>query len=245
MNATRLWVVGGMVLALGLVAFGWFVGIQPKLAEITQAEVSRQQAVELNAQNEVVLADLKAQYEQLDELSADLEKLQVAVPFTVAAPSFLQQLNAIAAGTGVAISEVTIDEARAYGAPPPVVPAAATTEENGTDEGAAPEPIPAAAPISPPPVTDPRVNAANFVAVPVTVTVAGTYNAVQSFVSAAQHGDRLFLALGMNLTPSDAAAVGGDAAYSGVINGFIYVLIDPVAIEEIAAEAAADLETED
>ena len=242
MNAIRLWVIGGALVAIGLAAFGWFVGIQPKLAEIARAELSRQQAVELNIQNELVLADLKEQYEQLDELSADLEKLQLAVPYTVDAPNFFRQLNGLAAATGVSVSEITIDEARAYGAPPPVVPveepAADAASEDSAASDPAPEPVAAAAPISPPSVTDPRVTAANFVAVPVTVTVSGTYNAVQSFVSAAQHGERLFLALGMNLTPSDAAAVGGEALYSGVINGFIYVLIDPVAIEK---DAAAEL----
>jgi Tfp pilus assembly protein PilO len=242
MNTTRLWVLGGAVIAIALVAMGWFVGIAPKLADMARADASRQQAIELNEQNEIVLAELKEQFENLDELTTELEALQLAVPFTVDVPDFLRQLNSSAAATGVSISEITIDEARAYGAPPPVEPAAQPAEGDDVEAGAAAEPIPAAAPIAPPSVTDPRVSAANFVAVPVSVTVAGTYSAVQSFISAAQHGDRLFLALGMNLSPSDAAAVGSEAMYSGVINGFIYVLIDPYALEEAAAAELAAAE---
>lgn len=242
MNATRIWVVATVVLSIGLLLGGWFIGVQPKFTEAGTAELQRVNAVALNQANEVTLADLKKQFESLDTIQDDLADVQKAIPYRLDAPELIVQLNALAGATGVGVTEIKIDEPRAYGAPAPIAaPVAETPAPDDTEETeeAPPAPVVAAAPVAPPAVTDARVTAANFVAVPISVSVIGTYTTAQSYVHALQTGERLFLVTGLTLNPVDSAAIGPDALFTAVVTGYVYVLLDPVA-DAADAEAAAE-----
>lgn len=241
MNTTRIWVVATVVLSIGLLLGGWFLGVQPKLVEAGTAELQRVDAVALNVVNEQTLAELKEQFESLDIIEAELTEVQKAMPYRLDAPAVLAELYALASTTSVVVSEIKIDEPRAYGTPAPVAaPVAETTaegESTETTEEVPVEPAAATTPVAPPSVTDPRITPANFVAVPMSVSVLGTYTTAQSYVRALQSGERLFLVTGLTLNPVDSAAIGPDALFTGVITGYVYVLLDPVA-EEADAEAA-------
>ena len=116
MNATRLWVIGAIVVAAGLLAIGWFAGVQPNLTEAAKTEMARLDAVEVNAMNELALGELKQQFEDLDELEDELADLQVAVPLGLDAPGLYREVMANAAALGVSVTELAIGEPRAYGA---------------------------------------------------------------------------------------------------------------------------------
>lgn len=240
MNATRLWVIGAIVVALGLLAIGWFAGVQPNLAEAAKAEMARLDAVEVNAMNELALVELKQQFEDLDELEGELADLQVAVPLGLDAPGLYREVMASAAALGVSVTELVIGEPRAYGAPPAPAPAPAASAEDDaqapTDEAETAPVVVDAAPVAPPIVTDARISAQNFVAVPTTITVTGSFSAVQAYVGAAQHGERLFLVTALDLNPS-AGAGGPGAPYTAVLDGYVYVLIDAVDDEQASADA--------
>ena len=242
MNTTRIWVVATVVLSIGLLLGGWFLGVQPKLVEAGTAELQRVDAVALNVTNEQTLAELKEQFESLDAIEAELAAVQKAMPYRLDAPTLLVQLNALSGTTGVSVTEIKFEEPRAYGAPVPVAaPVAETPAEGDTEatEEAPIEPVAAVAPVAPvtpPTVTDARITAANFVAVPMSVSVLGTYNTTQAYVRSLQSGERLFLVTGLTLNPVDSASIGPDALFTGVITGYVYVLLDPVA-DEADAEA--------
>jgi hypothetical protein len=231
-------VIGAVVVAIGLLAIGWFVGVQPKLTEAAKAEIARLDAVEVNALNEIALVELKEQFQDLDELEEELAELQVAVPFELDAPGLYREIMASAAALGVSVTEIVIGEPRAYGAP---LAAEAEAEPAEDDAAATAEEEPAppvdAAPVAPPIVTDPRISGQNVVAVPTTITVTGPLSAVQAYLSAAQHGKRLYLVTAIDLTPS-AGAGGADAPYTAVLDGYVYVLLDPVAQQEALAQSA-------
>lgn len=245
----RLWVLGAVVLTIGVVISGWFLGIQPKLAEASAADLQRLSAVELNATNQITLAQLKEQFETLDELEAELGKVQRAVPYRLDSPQMLADVSALAASTGVTVDSVVIGDPLPYGAPAPAVVESVpegteAPEDSGTTDGTeaeseeAAEPVAPApgGPVSPPAVTDSRITASNFVAVPVTISVGGSYPAVQAFTKATQTAERLFLVTALALSPADSASTGPEAPYTAVLTCYVWVLLDPAAEETAAAD---------
>jgi hypothetical protein len=93
-------------------------------------------------------------------------------------------------------------------------------------------------------VTNSQVTAANFVAIPVTISVNGTYGQALNFVDGLQHGKRLFLVTTFASTKSAEAAAPAPAPTSGstsgsssaptqaaaapswTVGGYVYVVLD-------------------
>lgn len=117
MSILRLWVIGSAFVAVLILLAGWFLGIQPRLAEASAADTERANVAGVNAQYEAVLVELRALSENLPALQSDLDAIRVEIPQEPELPELLGQLNALAEGSGVALNEVTTD-------PPQLVPAA-------------------------------------------------------------------------------------------------------------------------
>ncbi|MHB1171406.1 MAG: hypothetical protein ACYCZY_02700 [Lacisediminihabitans sp.] len=239
MSSSRLWVLGTVVLAVGLAALGWLLGIQPQLSHAASSDAERTSVLSANAMHESELALLKKQFASIGELKSQLEQLERAVPTSGEMPAFVNEVNSLAVVNAVSVHQVQVSDAQPYlssaAAVAPVTKAAATgpsassTPSSSPSASAAPAaPAAPTAPVLPPaPVafTSPLVTSSNFIAIPVSVTVRGQYGSVLGFVKAAQSGDRLFLVNGLAIRPVDASKVGPTAEFDGVLSGYVYVLL--------------------
>jgi hypothetical protein len=133
--------------------------------------------------------------------------------------SFVSEINSLAGAHGVTVNTITVADATPY--TPPAAPAPTPTAS------AAPTPAPsptAAAPVAPttptaaPQVTNPKITAANFIAIPVTLSISGSYSNVLDFVSGLQSGPRLFL---VNALTADTK----NGTVDATVGGLVYVLL--------------------
>jgi Tfp pilus assembly protein PilO len=197
---------------------GWFLVAQPQLAAATAAD---QQRADLEAQVQVssaVVAQLKADSAKLPELNDDLNKLRTSIPANVDSSGYIDGLDALATVSGVVITGLTVEQPVVY---TPAVstaapPAASGDAEEGEDPPAQPDPAI---------VTSPLITSENFVAIPVTIEVAGGWAPVLNFVDGLQSSPRLFLVTGLSTTADE----GSGTELTGKISGYIYAI--PTGVE--------------
>lgn len=107
MSILRLWVTGSVFVAILILALGWFLGVQPRLAEAGAAELERRNVAETNAAYEATLVELRELSANLPALQRDLDAIRVEIPEAPELSTLLGQLNEIAVAAGVSINEVT------------------------------------------------------------------------------------------------------------------------------------------
>lgn len=206
-----------VVLMLALAGGGWLLGIQPALAAAFSA-VEQESGVRLqNDAARAQLGRLAAADKNLPALRTQLGGLDASIPGTTDTAALITGINAIAAASGVTVDRIAVDISTPYSAPgekPAAGTPAAGTPAAGT----------LAADKSVLPTTDPRITAANFVVVPVSVDVAGALDGALAFVGGVQSGPRLFL-VNRVATVSDAAAGGHGTAVKTTVSGYVYVLL--------------------
>jgi hypothetical protein len=218
-----------------LVAAGWFLVAQPQLAAAATANQSLAGVQSQSAATQATITRLIGEQKKLPELTKDLAALRLSIPGGAESSAYINGLNALAASAGVTITEITLDDPVAYTSP---VPAASAPKP-----GATPSPTPtptatptkAAAPAGWTPPSDPRITAANFIAIPVSVTTDGDWPSTLGFIHGLQTGQRLFLVTGI------ATDVETDGSLKAVIKGYIYVLLDPASAKIDTSAAEADL----
>lgn len=209
------------VVAMVVVALaGFFLGVQPHLA---QAASDRADQVTVDATNRTTaaeLARLKERAESLPKLKAELAALTASVPSSASMSSFYGAVDSVAAKAGVKVSAITTSDAVAYTAP-----AAATDAAAEATDGATAEPATGAADGATAPLTDPAISAANFSAIPVSVSVDGSFDQALSFVGGMQDGARLFLVTTVSSSVSqDSTDPAAAAATTWTFGGYVYVL---------------------
>lgn len=213
MNKNRMWVIGSIVVMVVTVAGGWLIGIAPQLAEVASANRDRVAVMSANSRNEILLAKLKRDYENIDALKNQVSTLHESVPTTADVSSFVTELNSLAIARKVTLKSINVSDARAY--TPSNQSTAAKTSTSGS------------------PQTNPKITTANFVTIPVTIGVAGDYSKVLDFVNDVQLGRRLFLVStfsSMGATNSKGikgspTTSGGSQRVDSTIAGFMYVLL--------------------
>jgi len=215
------------VVAMVVVALaGFFLGVQPHLA---QAASDRTDQVSVNATNRTTaaeLARLKDRAKSLPAMKAELAELTTSVPSSANMSSFYGAVDGVAARAGVKVSAITTSDALAYTAPAAASTAAGTEDSSAsaTDE-ATPEPTAASTGAATAPVTDPAISAANFSAIPVSVSVDGSFDQALSFVGGMQDGARLFLVTTVSSSISqDSTDPAAAAATTWTFGGYVYVL---------------------
>lgn len=195
---TKIWGVITFVVAVGLVAGGWFLGVSPLLGVKATADQKRTAIATQNALLASQITALEAKEAELPELQARADSLERAVPSGVDGAAFIRDLNDLAIASGVTIASITITDGSAYEQP-----------VAGADvEGA------------PVPVTDPLITPENFVLVPVTISVTGGWNELLAFSHSLQTGQRLVLV-------TSISSSSGDAGYQFIIGGTMYALQRP------------------
>jgi Tfp pilus assembly protein PilO len=213
------------VVAMVVVALaGFFLGVQPHLA---QAASDRTDQVTVDATNRTTaaeLARLKERAESLPKLKAELAALTASVPSSASMSSFYGAVDSVAAKAGVKVSAITTSDAVAYTAPAAATDAATDAAAEATD-GATAEPTTGAADGATAPLTDPAISAANFSAIPVSVSVDGSFDQALSFVGGMQDGARLFLVTTVSSSVSqDSTDPAAAAATTWTFGGYVYVL---------------------
>ncbi|MCS6548734.1 hypothetical protein NYS50_12675 [Curtobacterium flaccumfaciens pv. flaccumfaciens] len=219
------------VVAMVVVALaGFFLGVQPHLA---QAASDRTDQVSVDATNRTTaaeLARLKDRAKSLPAMKAELAELTTSVPSSANMSSFYGAVDGVAARAGVKVSAITTSDAVAYTAPVAASTAAGTEDSSAsaTDEAtdeATPEPTAASTGAATGPVTDPAISAANFSAIPVSVSVDGSFDQALSFVGGMQDGARLFLVTTVSSSISqDSTDPAAAAATTWTFGGYVYVL---------------------
>lgn len=222
-NYGRLVTLVGGIIGLALIALGWFVILSPLLDNAAQSDAQRAQ---IEAQNEVeraVLADMKAQYENLDELLEQLEELRVSVPGDQDLRAFFDQIAAAAGAAGVVLNDVSVEGALPYTAAVAAggAPVAAPTEET-TEEATEEQPIgnlSATGDLVAPPVPSAALQS-NLYVLPVKMSITADVNQASAFLKILQGFDgRLILVDGVSMTLG--------TSLTGEITGYIFVVHDP------------------
>ncbi len=227
MDKTKIWVLASTIVMVGILALGWFAGVQPQLSAKASTD---EQIVSVEAQNQatqLTIAKLKKDFESIDELKSELTGLRGSIPAAGELPDFLTQLDNLAAGSRTKVTSLTVADAVAYTMPltsvaPIVIPAEgeAAEPEADTNADAAAEVSPEVAP-APRTITDPRITPENFVAIPVEVAVEGDRAGARLFLDKLQHGPRLFMATQISITPVDEKP----GVYTSRVSGYVYVLL--------------------
>lgn len=245
----RILIIATALISVVVLLLGWFLGVSPKLAEAATNEGERRNIEAQNLVHEAELAALIAQFEEVDDIKERAEKLRLSLPPGADLSRFIRQLNGLGAGAGLAITDVTISQALPYvpgtvEAPPP--PAAEAEGEATEGEAAVPDPT---ATEGQPVATSALVNETNFIAIPVSILTAGSYESTLAFLKGLQTGERLMLVTNLSVTTvvvegqaaaRGEAAVPGSVSYETNVTGYIYVLIDPTYVPPLEGDTNED-----
>lgn len=200
MNVARLWTIGSLITVVALLLGTWFAGISPRLEEAAAANTDREAVETKNGIQQVALASLQEQFENIEELRDQLAGLRTAVPADVALSDLVGELNVLAQRSDVTVTSLGFSDP---------VPYAAIEDPNAHAEVTA-----ALGSVSP----------ETFFAIPVQLTVSGTYANSLTFVSLLQQSaNRFFLVNDLTLA---SGTMVGDAAVELSLGGQVFVLLD-------------------
>lgn len=218
----RIWVIGAVFIMVAILALGFFLGAAPRLDEVANNEIQRQSVAQQNQVHEATLAGLKKDFENIAEYTAELAELQKAIPSNNDLSTFIGELKVLEDKSGVTLTNFGSSDALPFvldlGAPVPAeAPAAegdAEGEEDATPAPTAPE-VPAGTPVQ-------TLQPTEFIVITVQLTVTGKQAAILNFVNNLQNGDRRYLVNSLNITIDSEQKL-----YTGIIEGYVYVLVDP------------------
>ncbi|MGN6324931.1 hypothetical protein [Pseudolysinimonas sp.] len=236
----RIFTVLMVALMVGLVAAGWFLVAQPQLAAAAAAEDQLGSVRTQISSSQVALAQLRAQKGKLGELTAELTGLQASIPSNLASSSLVADLDREAKAAGVTIANIAVTDPVPYApATSPGAPAASASSSGATPAPSA-SATPAPAPSAPSSkaaysaTTDRQITAANFIPVPVSISIQGGWDQTLAFVRALQSGDRLY-AVGTLSSKTDTNTSG---TYKTTVTGYVFALIDPAAAPSASTASA-------
>jgi Tfp pilus assembly protein PilO len=252
MERNRIWMFGAVLVVGVALVLGWLLGISPQLEGLQAARTERLAVEAQNVVYELQLDALKNDFEDIDGVQGELAELRTSVPTGAQLPEFVAEVDALAAQSGLSLSGMTVADAEPYEPLATVVPVdaavadpaatdPAATDAAATDDAAASAPVAPVAPAAPeavmavPTVTNELITAANFVTVPVTITLVGGYDQVLDFLDGLRRGERLVSVSAVSTVAVEAgtidALVTPDASdtpgVTASISALIFVLRDP------------------
>lgn len=118
MSNNKIWILLAAVVSVGVLALGWFVGVSPKLDEMTLANTQRADVDARNVAQEQAIEVLKKQFENIETLKQDLTELQWAVPPGDDLSTFLGQLHDLESSSGVTLTRFAASDGQKYVAAP-------------------------------------------------------------------------------------------------------------------------------
>lgn len=249
------WIGGSVFVALVFMAAAWFLAVSPTMS---QAADLRDQTEQVDSNNDVLqskITKLATDFKNLPEYQKQLAALRIQVPTTAQLSDYLRQVDKIATAHSVVVTAISPSAAQEFvpavapvSTPTPTPsatdsaePTATDTSSPATDTGEVTDEN--SAPASP---TGPSGIPAGFAAIPVSLTVVGTYDNTLAFLSDLQTGTpRLFLVSGFTGTSQQKAEASGGRPATKVgdqeltVTGYLYVLPDSSAPAAPAPEPSA------
>ena len=138
----RIWLAGGALIAVIVVAFGWFMLAMPQLDQAAKADLQRASVQAQNDQLQAVLTTMKGQYENLDALQEQLEELHLSVPGTRDLDPYFLKVALAANLAGVALNGVEVGVAQPYFIPTAGAPSTPAPTDTASAEGeSTPQPV--------------------------------------------------------------------------------------------------------
>ena len=229
------WVLGTAFVGILILGLAWMLAISPQMELVSTARADAETARSQNVVLTQRLGVLRGQAADLDTYKADLAAIRVQIPAEDGLAPLLREFAATAAASSVFIVSIMPGEPVPFvsAVPTEVAPAAEPAAEgqaSGTGDTVAPA---APAPSGP----------QGLVAVPIEITVLGTWDNTVGFMARVQEQlQRLLLVTDFTLTaqkvssPSGGrpATVAGDAEFR--IKGFVYVQQPVAAVAETPAD---------
>ena len=216
MRNNRLWILGCSILTVAILALGVLLGISPRLIEAQDADAQRQQVASNNAALRIQTAALKEQYENIDDLRAQLEELSKEVPADASLDDFFDELSALAIANGISVDSYTGGQAQHYSIP--------SAEETTSTVDVLP-------------LTNPLITPENLLMLPVNLSVSGSLEGLKAFLGDLQRASRLVLVQSINLTGSTTTTTTTTSgaksssvtstSYTASITGFMFALLAP------------------
>lgn len=217
-NQKRIWLGGGLVLVIAILAIGWFVVIGPVL---TETESTRDQIASVQQQNSAIEAKnarLKAENDDVAALRETLVAGLAELPTDSGLPSLTRQLSAQAAVHEVTLTGVIVGASSAVTVDAPVaaVDPAALTSTDGAASVAV-------------------VATSGLTQLTITVAASGRGADLAGFLSDIQvAGPRRALVSSAQLSPADGALANGPDTVS-TLDLTMTVFSTPTSPDEQAA----------
>jgi hypothetical protein len=216
----RIWAIGVGIVIIAIIGLGWFLGAAPLLAQASAADAQRVTVEQSNQAQVALLAQMKGDFDRLDELEEQIRELQLSIPGELDSDFLYSYLAGIQVGTGAEVLSIATDDIQTYGMPSDAAAgaAAATTD-------------PAAADGSTPVATVPGVDGLYTVPITITFRPGVSLGSITAFAGALQTGPRVFLVTSITRDPAPEA--------SGVITAYMFVLAHPDDTPGAAVDAYA------
>lgn len=134
-NKARTWTIATAFVVVLVLAGGWFLAVSPLYAE---AGDTRDETTSVQAQNDLLRiqnAELRRQFNDLDETRAELADYQVAIPVAPELSDFQREIERIAVASGVLVTDIQVSQAQVADTTVVAAPETPTTGE-GTDDAA-------------------------------------------------------------------------------------------------------------
>ena len=211
MNKNKTWVMGAVLAIVLIIGGGWLIGIQPQMSAIADANQKRTTVQLQNARTQILLLKLRKDYEGIDKLNQQLNLLRVAIPSSAQISTFVTELNTLASSHQIIVKSISVSDAKPYS------PSVATT---GSAQST---------------TTNSKITSANFILIPVQLSVSGPYAKVLDFVHQVQIGSRLFFVSMLSssgstdtkgTTNAKRATAATPEKVDATIGGLVYVLLD-------------------
>ncbi|MDX2024739.1 hypothetical protein [Microcella sp.] len=167
--ASRIWSFAAVLIMIAVVALGWFLGISPRLADAARFEIERQNVEAQNTVARAAIAQLQADFDNIDELLDELEGLREEFPTDAHYDVAIQELLTRLLSAGLGLQNIAINE------PAPTTPLVLQEGEE-----------PPAAEIDGGGI----LPAGSLLSVPVTVTVTGSLSSILNYIQALQESPR-------------------------------------------------------
>lgn len=219
MTATRIWTFGAVALIAAVLALGWFLGISPLLTQKAAADAERAGVEAQTAAQQAQLQIMKADYDNLDGILAELEPLEASIPSSEGVELFAGYVSSVAAAHELTVTSYVAAEMPYGGA---VVEGEAATTSSGTGGPAL------------------TTAAGTVYALPITIGFEGSPEAFTDAVRALQTGPRLFLV--QNVSFSRGTAGGTPTA---TVVGYLFMITDRTLAATPADVAAPPAEETD
>jgi Tfp pilus assembly protein PilO len=229
------WIGGTAFVACALAAGTWFLAVHPTLSDAAGLRAQTEQVNQSNDLLQKKITKLAADFQKLPQYQQQLDQLRTQVPTTGQLTDYVRQVDQIAAAHTVVVTNMGPGSAKLFVlaqgaapvAPAPAASPSATPSATPTTDGTGATATTSGAASGVP---------AGMVAIPMSITVVGTYDNTLAFLSDLQTATpRLFLVSSVNATAQKEQPAGGGrpATHKGdqelIITGSLYVLPDPTA----------------